>query len=136
MELIFDTRAKATKGAFLHLTHPGTGVFLYEKNEDGTANIDKPVGLYLIGQDSTEYEQYKYQKQNKARAALKPQPVTAESVDNDARELMAAMTTGWENVSVNGNTTFSKATVLELYRAEPWAYEQASMFFVDRANFL
>ena len=132
MELsVLDTKKKANTGAFLHLKHPGTGDPLFDNGDQS-----KPVGLYIMGKDSDVFAKARHKSMNDALSGKKKSTRTSEQIDLDGIGLLADMTTGWQNLSLDGNSEFSRDTVAELYSRMAWVREQANLFIDDRANFI
>lgn len=128
----FDTSAAAEQGATLHLRHPTTDAPLH--TEDG-----KPVTITLLGRDSKAWQAHQRAATDRTlgRAGRRAKALTAEQIEADAITGLAALTTGWENVTFKGAPlAFTKANAETLYRTLPWVREQADAFVEDRANFL
>lgn len=124
-----DTRKKANEGQFMQLKHPGTGAKLVDPD------TKKPVGLYLKGRDSDEFERLNHEKNN-ARIKGTAEEASSESIRQNNIELIAALTTGWEGLGFNGDPEFSRENILGVYKSLPWVYEQANLWADDRANFI
>lgn len=132
MELLnLDPRKKANEGAFLHLKHPGNGSYLFDDGDES-----KPVGLYLLGKDSDKYETIRHQNTNTRLSEKKSPLLTSEKIEQDAISLLADLTVGWDNLTVDGDTVYSRENVVKLYKKLPWVKEQVDVFVVDRANFI
>ncbi len=127
-----DPKKKANTGAFLHLIHPGTGLPLYDSDDQS-----KPVGLRLMGKDSDVYARTRHKNLNSVIGAKKKsEPKTSEQIERETIELLADMTVGWDNLSYGGAEKFSREAVIALYTGMPWVREQADTFVSDRANFI
>jgi hypothetical protein len=127
-----DPKKKANSGAFLHLVNPGTGLPLY----DGDDN-KKPVGLYLMGRDSDLYAKTRHKNVNNALTAKKKSdPKTSEMIEQETVALLADMTVSWENMSYKGQSEFTRDAVIGIYTDLKWVFEQADAFISDRANFI
>lgn len=127
-----NPKKKANAGAFLHLVNPGTGFPLYD-NEDK----DKPVGLWLMGRDSDLYAKTRHKNVNGALTTKKrSDPKTSEMIEQETIAVLADMTTGWDNLSYQGNIEFSRDAIIGVYTDLAWVREQADVFISDRANFI
>lgn len=123
-----DVSEAASRGADLTLRNPATGENL--SGEDG-----KPITITLLGSDSGEYRKKLRSTANQRIATRKKQ--TVEQLEQEGVGLLAAVTTGWHNIIVNGETLqFSKEKAAELYTQYPWIREQVDEFVNERANFL
>lgn len=132
MELsVLDTKKKANAGSFLHLKHPATGEPLYDNDDQS-----KPVGLYLMGKDSDVFAKTRHKSMNEALNGKKKTTRTSEQLEIEGIGLLSEMTTGWQNLSLDGNSEFSRDTIAELYTRMSWVREQANLFIDDRANFI
>lgn len=131
MDLALKTVEKASAGAALHLKDPYTKLPI----TDG----GKPVILRLAGSDSKQWRACERALTNsRIDAATKAKtysPARAEQQAEEALDLLAAVTLGWENCSYEGETAFSKELVRRMYDEEPWVAEQVNAFITDRANF-
>lgn len=130
----FNVREKANKGAFLHLKNPKNGTLLYEE-VNGAEDFTKPIGIYFLGKDSDKFNQIQHHKINAAISGKKSQK-TSEEIEQDSNDLIASLAVGWENITVSGESKFSKDGVLALLSANKWIKEQADLFIGDRANFI
>lgn len=127
-----NPKKKANAGAFLHLVNPGTGLPLYDGDDK-----DKPVGLWLMGRDSDLYAKTRHKNVNTALTTKKKSdPKTSEMIEQETIALLAEMTTGWDNLSYQGNSEFSRDAVIGVYTDLAWVREQADIFISDRANFI
>jgi len=63
--------------------------------------------------------------------------ITADELDNDSLDLLAACTLGWSGFVVDGSELeCNTENARRLYRQFPWLREQAQQYIDDRANFL
>ena len=123
----FDTASAAESGAFLHLEHPTTGEKLY----DG----DTAVGITLRGQDSRTFRQASHDISNK-RMERQVKKLTAEALERNTRELLAACTVDWQCIEMNGEPLkCTRENADRLYAELPWIREQVDAFVSNRANF-
>lgn len=130
-----DTTKAAEEGATLEVRHPTTGIVLM----NGEA---KPVTLTLAGSDSDramKAERAALNRRFKANANRRgtSSSMTAEELDSDTLDKLAACTLGWSGFVVEGSEVeCTPANARQLYRQWPWLREQAQAFVDDRANFL
>jgi len=132
MELGLKLAEAATAGAKLALRHPVTNLPL---EDDG-----KPVCLILAGKDSAQYRKaalaLERRYQEDARRMRGAFQVTPEQRRANELSLLVAVTLGWENAELGGETTFTPELARALYEQQDWVREQADAFVDDRANFL
>jgi hypothetical protein len=127
-----DTVKAAEEGFVLEVRHPATGAVL--SNGDGTS-----VTLTLGGMDSRRAKTVergalnRRLKQNSGRRST----VTAEDIEADALEVLAAITLGWSGFIVDGAAIeCTPENAKRVYRQWPWLREQAQAAAEDRSNFL
>ena len=126
----FDTKAGATRGAWLHLVAPN-GQLLYADEADENGKYHKPMRIQLLGTDSDEF-----QAGAKRLAGGKQKP-TAGNDEEKMYTLLAAVTKGWENIILNGaELEYTKENVKGLYRDYPFIFDQVFEFIQDRTAFL
>lgn len=137
-----DTVSAAAEGATLHLKHPVTGVPLLDESLKSDEHPDgAPVTITLLGVDSPEYQALDRRLRNRRLAETGRRgaqvKLTAEQIDNEAVQMLAALTVGWQNVGF-GETKleFSREAAASLYKKVPWIREQVDEFVADRGNFL
>jgi len=146
MDLLqFSTKKKSNAGEFLQLKHPKTFEDLFDGvNEKGEPDESKPVGLYLLGVDSDVAVQARHKRLNaqvgkkSSKAKTKDDEDFAQKSEAEQNEILADCTVGWANLSLDGNSEFSRETILKIYSDSGWAWlrEQAMMFVNDRGNFI
>lgn len=125
-----NVAAAADRGADLHLAHPSTGEPLY--TEDG-----KPVTIRLLGADSHEYRQRIRRLANQNLNKKKRERQNLEQIEEQAAELLAAITVGWSNIVLEGETVECNVdNAKSLYLDYAWIREQVDEFVGERANFL
>lgn len=127
-----DTLKAAEDGMTLEVRHPTTGAVL--SNGDGRA-----VALILAGADSERSKRAERAATNRRlkMAGRRSATITAEELEADALEVLAACTLGWSGFAVNGQELeCTPANAKQLYGQYPWLREQADAFRSDRANFL
>jgi hypothetical protein len=125
-----DTKSASEQGAVM-------SVF----NIDGSVRRDKtgnPVTLTLLGVDSETYRKATRKNLNKRFARRNPGKITAEELDVESLEVLAACTVAWAGiVSRDGaEVPCTPAHAKALYEAAPELRDQADRFINDRANFL
>lgn len=121
-----DSVAAANDGASLELKHPGTHA---------------PLGIFirLAGRDSDKFKEADFRARNQ-RLDLAQKGVkmnrTAEEIDAEVLDMLAACTLGWDGLVENGKEVeFSKAKAKHIYVKYPWIREQVDAFISDRSNF-
>jgi hypothetical protein len=57
-------------------------------------------------------------------------------IEQETISMIAEMTTGWDNLSYQGNSEFNRQAVIGIYTDLAWVREQADAFISDRANFI
>lgn len=144
-----DLRKDAEAGCTLHLIDPRTMKPIYAGGDES-----KPCELYLIGAHADVVQQRSQEimkRQERVRMekihALKAQGKTDEEVKvlaaptpqekrQDDADMLAAATTGWNNISFNGNEVFSESLVTEMYATLDWARQQALYKVLQPSNFI
>lgn len=123
-----DTQKGSDEGFALELTHPKTG---------------EKIGavINVLGVDSHQYQAKFRELQRKRLNQINKNPrrllQTPEQTDAEALELLAAVTTGWNGVVLDGkDLAFSEDAARELYARFAWIREQVDQAVGDRANFL
>lgn len=127
----FDTSREGLTSDLV-LLHPTKGTPLAD--EDG-----KQVVITLLGSDSKEFRAAAHAVANKrlSRKGRRQQRATAEEVEQAAIETLAAITAGWSNLVVDGETLpCNKKNVISVYNRFPWILEQVEEHVHDRENFL
>lgn len=112
---LFDTCGPANAGAWLTLNAP-----------DGQPT---PFKLKLAGEDSDRFREMRHEIANRRLLARKS---TAELLESQALDLLAACTLDWEGIE--GECTFANARAL--YAQYPEAARQADRFIGDHRNYL
>lgn len=124
-----DTCKGADAGFECQINHPTTGA---------------PIALWItvLGTDSETYRRTlnAQTRRMQERARKTRRPSTPEEIDEDALQLLAAVTTGWRaELELDKGVpfpAFSKAAAVDLYRRFRWIREQVDQAVGDRANFL
>ena len=110
------------------LTHPGTGEPLVGDNG--------PVVIHVFGADSNEFQKAVNREGNKNLQRPKAKQ-TMEKIRSTSAKLMAELTTGWENIVVDGEELpFTASNAEMLYQRFNWIKEQVDEFVSERQNFL
>ena len=129
-----DVSKKAEDGAILELEHPVTGDPLI--NEDS----GEAVSIIVLGTDSKTYreKQREYQRKRLSKMTKKRgKEMDLTMSDEDACDLLATCTIGWEHMVENGEELeFSKEAAYKLYMKYHWIREQVDVFIADRENFI
>lgn len=122
------------------LKHPITGAPLVEIGEDGKEKPDGEAYVLIYSTDSPAANVL--QRENLDRRIRKRQdrPSTAAEMERDRIEVLAALTTGWRLVHLDGkplNIPFDKDAARELYALSTctWLREQVENAIGDRSNF-
>lgn len=117
------------------LLHPTSRQPIRPKGEDSeAAYIDLYSSDSKIARDHTR-EVQRRRLNMRGRGRVSPEELEAEAVD-----LLAALTTGWRLLTLDGqplDVPFSREAARELYASPTlaWIREQADEFAADRANF-
>lgn len=125
----------AEQGAILELEHPVSGDVLMQDKP----NEKKPVTINVLGTDSKVWRNKQREYQRKRIASMQRNRKNADLTisDEDACELLAECTTGWDGIVISGKPVeFSKDAAYDLYMKFNWIREQVDAFMGDRANFL
>jgi hypothetical protein len=127
-----DTVKASEDGVPLEVRHPTTGAIL----ENGSGGA---VTLVLAGSDSDRAKRAERATINRRlkMAGRRTSTMTAEELDSDALEILAACTLSWSGFSLDGQELECNAqNAKRLYGQIPWLREQAEAFRQDRSNFL
>ena len=124
-----DIAAAADRGAELHVRDPISGQPL---EVNGAS-----VTIRLAGEDSGAYRHHERAAINRRLENRQRNKVTAESLETDTINALAAVTLGWSNIGLDGqDLPFNQANARTLYRRFHWLREQVNEFVATRANFL
>ena len=115
------------QGAVMQVNHPAT-------NEPMTTADGRPVTITLLSSDHPRVR-HEHQAQLVAFSERK-EKVTPEEAERASIEVLAAATTGWENVGLDSDDTpFSKEAAIAAYSKLNWLRLQVDNFVAGRANF-
>jgi len=125
-----DTVKGSNEGFDVKIFHPGT-------------LVDLDIVISVLGKDSDEFQKIS-RAQSKRRLTKVSKggfrtntPVSVEEIEQDGIELLAACTTGWKGIVIEGKEIpFSKENAVDLYARFPWIKEQVDTAIGDRANFI
>ena len=125
-----DTVKGSNEGFNVRIFHPGT-------------NEDLDISITVLGKDSDAFQKVS-RAQNKKRMAKMQKggfrnvsPVPIEEIEQDGIALLAACTTGWTGVIIEGKeVAFSTDNAVMVYERFPWIKEQIDVAIGDRANFI
>jgi len=125
-----DTVKGSNEGFNVRIFHPGT-------------NEDLDISITVLGKDSDAFQKVS-RAQNKKRMAKMQKggfrsitPAPLEEIEQDGITLLAACTTGWSGVIIEGKEIpFSTDNVVMVYERFPWIKEQVDTAIGDRANFI
>ena len=121
----YRMRARAEDGAPLDLRDPQSG------NPTGAV-------IRVRGYDSDSYQRLVMEQQRRRLDRMPAHKPTPEEIDEDARELSAALVAGWDDdvFELDGAPLrYTPGNVRGLYAQEPWIRDQVEMFARERANF-
>lgn len=123
----------ASKPAFLHLRNPFTNELLYDTNEDGEPDLNKPAGIWLLGTDCPKYKA----KAKELQKELLKNP-NKDPAENGAAMIVSLMT-GWQHLGFGSSEELfefneENATKLVLDPDSEWVVEQIRPFVTNRRN--
>jgi hypothetical protein len=119
------------------LRHPTTNEKLFADGADGKPDKSKPITISIVGMDSEQFRTRHRAIINRRLNAGKKVKVTAEEIEAESIDTIAACITGWQHVELDGKALeFSKANAKSLLTRLPWLREQLDEAIADRANFL
>lgn len=99
------------------------------------------VVIKLAGRDSEIYRKVSRELANKRAEAIRAAGADAQPTDddleNEALDLLSALTLGWVGIAANGEPyPFSQENARKLYERLPWLREEVDRFVGNRANFM
>ena len=124
---------KADAPSRMPILHPAT-------NEPLLCSDGEPAWIDVHSTDSPAAQKHQRAAQNR-RLQSRVRKITAEELENEGIELLAALTAAWRLVGLDGallDIPCNRQNAAELY-AEPsaaWIREQVNSFAADRGNFL
>jgi hypothetical protein len=130
----FDTVSLSESGVSMELRHPGTGEVLKQPSGE-------TVSITLAGPDSERCRAQAHLA-GKKRAEIFTsgrKTLSNEELDREEVEMLAAMTIGWQGVSLSADGAdlpCTKENAAEVYRRFPAFRQQAQRFVDARANFM
>lgn len=124
-----DTVSGANAGVEIELFNPGT-----------TENLG--IKIVVLGRDSAVFQK-RQAEQNRRRmqklqksGGFKVGMLSADEIESDAIDLLAACTKSWSDVIVDGKPLeCNEGNAAALYTRFPWIREQVDAAISDRANF-
>lgn len=127
-----DTISACNKGFEFELKHPSSLI---------------PLGMFItvLGVDSDRYREVTNERSDantkkaieNRRAGRENDIVSAEQIDRNEIELLAALTTGWREIAWNGTPfAFNAANAMKLYRERPFIKNQVNAAISDMRNFI
>jgi hypothetical protein len=124
-----DTVRAANEGVEVELYHPGT-------------NANLGIKIRILGKDSEQFRRI-FAEQNRKRikrmskgGTFKVDVLTPEEMESDLIMLLAACTTGWSGVIVDGKELdCNRENAAALYTRFPWIKEQVDNSVGDRSLF-
>lgn len=112
------------------LRHPTT-------SERLLSDTGAPITISIVGMDSEQFRTRHRAIINRRLNAGKKAKITAEEIEAESIDTIAACITGWQHVELDGKALeFSKANAKTLLTRLPWLREQLDEAIADRANFL
>jgi hypothetical protein len=125
-----DTVKGSNEGFDVKIFHPGT-------------LVDLDIVISVLGKDSDEFQKVTRSQQKRRLAKVSKggfrvnAPLSAEEIEQDGIDLLAACTVGWKGVIIDQKEIpFSKENAANLYVRFPWIKEQVDTAVGDRANFI
>lgn len=133
IDLQLNLVEQSGRGSFVPLLHPVTAKPLLDEQGQG-------IGVILAGHDSQHYQQMmqSIRRRNRDSAAERernpdvPEPDT----DEDARLLAAACVLRFVGFSYGDLSSPEPHAVANMFRRDPWIYDQIAASLYDRARFL
>lgn len=125
-----STLEPVTDSVPVQLRHPTTGERL-------ATSTGAAITISIVGMDSDQFRTRHRAIINKRLNAGKKVKITAEEIEGESIDTIAACITGWQNVDLDAKPLdFSKANAKTLLTRLPWLREQLDEAIADRANFL
>lgn len=125
-----STLEPTTDSVPVPLRHPTT-------SERLLSDAGAPITISIVGMDSEQFRTRHRAIINRRLNAGKKAKVTAEEIEAESIDTIAACITGWQHVELDGKALeFSKANAKALLTRLPWLREQLDEAIADRANFL
>lgn len=125
-----STLEATTDSVPVPLRHPTTGERL-------TSDTGAAITISIVGMDSEQFRTRHRAIINKRLNAGKKVKISAEEIEAESIDTIAACITGWQNVELDAKVLeFSKASAKTLLTRLPWLREQLDEAIADRANFL
>lgn len=119
------------------LRHPTTNSPLFAQTDDGKDDPSKPITINIIGKDSDVFRSRLRAITNRRLNAGKKLKITAEEIEQEGVDTIAACITGWQNVMLDkAPFPYSASNAAQLLRRLPWLQEQLDEAIGDRANFM
>ncbi len=136
---LFDTVKQSNDGATLHILSPLTGGLCYSDVAE-----KKPLLIHLLGAHSKGFDEARVNKKrelrnSKASKNKMPTQSDADKEIQEAAELYAKLTTGWENIpdfSGKGNLEFNHDNAVKLYINYMEIRVQVGNFVGQNVNFI
>ena len=120
----------------VQLRHPTTNELMFD-DATGSPDKSKPVTVSIVGMDSEQFRTRHRAIINRRLNAGKKAKITAEEIEAESIDTIAACITGWQYVGLDKKALdFSKANAKVLLTRLPWLREQLDEAIADRANFL
>jgi hypothetical protein len=125
-----STLEPTTDSVPVPLRHPVT-------NEKLLAAGGAPITVNIVGMDSEQFRTRHRAIINRRLSAGKKAKVTAEEIEAESIDTIAACITGWQQIELDGKPLeYSKGAAKTLLTRLPWLREQLDEAIADRANFL
>lgn len=105
--------------------------------QPATAHDGTPMTITVVGMDSPEFLSHQRRAVNKRLAKGTRSKITAEQIEAEATETLAACIKGWTGFYLKGEVVeYSPKKALELMRSLPHLRRQVDEFIGDTANFM
>jgi hypothetical protein len=142
----FDSRAASDKPRALHLKHPGTGKPIFDIDEEGAPDLDKPCKVLVLGIEG-EAGQKAILASQRARVSEKrdpDNPLTVSEIHRNIVNEISPLIVGFENISRGDRPAkvpddvewFLNLQVITGQRGQLTFAEQIRAFASDRAAIL
>lgn len=133
------------KSVFVQFTSPFDGKLLFDKKEVDGERVDdeeKPVGVWLFGQDSQKFRDRQRQLLDKkvaeAQKTRNPKAIKVDQkeIEQSGRDTVKACIDKFQNVSWMGEDLAARRDLFDaFFDKHPWAFTFCNTAITDRSNF-